>query len=83
MKRDLAFSDRPASFKGRWSLGHALQISDECARKCEELVNRATREHFSLLELIHTANETLDLTDAEWTNFMYTLGWFHRGVLGQ
>lgn len=49
---------------------------DKSMQKAEELVNKAVRENRSLAWIIETANQTLGLNDAEWTTFMYTLGWW-------
>jgi hypothetical protein len=59
-------------------LGEALGVNDETIARVEALVNRAaaTGAHMSLRNVIDEANQTLNLSDAEWTTFMYTLGWW-------
>jgi hypothetical protein len=74
--RDIAFV-RPDGV-----LGQALGISQAAIQKCEDLVTKACDENWSLRRLVETANETLDLNDAEWTTFMYTLGWWDHSRRG-
>jgi hypothetical protein len=68
--------------KNKGTLGEALGIGDETVKACEELVDLAQREKWSLRRLIDVVNETLNLTDAEWTNFMYVLGWWDHARRG-
>lgn len=49
---------------------------DKSMKRAEELVESAVKQNRSLRWIIETANQTLHLNDAEWTNFMYTLGWW-------
>jgi hypothetical protein len=58
------------------NLSQCLGVSEECAKKCEAFVENAVNNHWNLKRLIKEANETLALNDAEWTAFMYTIGWW-------
>jgi hypothetical protein len=68
--RELTF-DGPTT-----NLSQCLGVSEECAKKCEAFVENAVNNHWNLKRLIKEANETLALNDAEWTAFMYTIGWW-------
>jgi hypothetical protein len=68
--RDLTF-DGPTT-----NLSECLSVSDECVKKCEAFVENAVNNHWNLKRLVKEANETLALNDAEWTAFMYTIGWW-------
>jgi len=76
MKRDLPFNGNHGV------LAEALGIDLERSKRCEELVELALKEKRSIQWIIETANETLDMTDAEWTTFMYTLGWWDHARRG-
>ena len=56
--------------KDQGVLAEALCISAKAVKRCEELVERAVKENRSLRWIIETANETIDLSDAEWATFL-------------
>jgi hypothetical protein len=67
--------------KNEGVLAEALGIRPITIRLCEEMVELACNKKWSLRELIEKVNE-LRLDDAEWTVFMYTLGWWDHARRG-
>jgi hypothetical protein len=72
MKRDITF------VKPRGVLAEALGLDRDMARfnELETFTRNLIDQDKSLREIITALNERGDLTDAEWTNAMYTLGWY-------
>ena len=69
MKRDLVF------VRGG-TLGESLGVTPERAALFDNLVGKMIEEGKSLRECVETLNERGDMTDAEWTAFCYTIGWY-------
>lgn len=76
MKRALTFVDKPGS------LAIALGLDDDRLVKLDTKVNRMIEAGASIRKIIETVNAEDDLTDAEWTCFAYTLGYYDAKVRG-
>jgi hypothetical protein len=74
MKRDLTFVK-----KGR--LVEALDVAPERNALFDEQVGRMIDANKPLQEIIQTMNERGDMTDTEWTAFMFALG-YYAGSIG-
>jgi hypothetical protein len=74
MKRELHFTQS----KGK--LADALGLDRDRLAEIEKQVNQLIKQDASLKTILETMNERGDLTDAEWTNLCYTLGWFTSKV---
>jgi len=61
--------------KNEGVLAEALGISPATITRCERLVEHAVKKNWPLRRLVEFAN-CMGLDDAEWTVFMYTLGWW-------
>ena len=75
MKRDLTFVKTG-------SIGIALGIDYDRAMLHQNMVAKMIEEDQPLQHVIETMNAKGDLTDAEWTTFMYVLG-YYQGVRSQ
>lgn len=69
MSRDLKWT-------GSGTVSESLGVTTERARQFEDFVRDAVKARWSLQELITGANADLDMTDAEWTVFMFGLGYW-------
>lgn len=73
MKRDIVFS-KPGQ------LAEAIGVSPERNREIEEAINAAISRNDSLKTVVEMMNDRGDLSDAEWTAFIFALGHFQGRV---
>lgn len=76
MKRDLTFDPKGGQ------LAVALGIDKQRAAMHEEMVEKMIAKNWTMEQIITHMNELDDLTDAEWTCFMFSLGHFDARVRG-
>lgn len=68
MKRDL-------NFVGRGPLSVALGVAPERIEELDRAVNKILDADGSIRDVVTAMNERGDLTDAEWTGFIFSLGY--------
>lgn len=73
MKRDLVF------VKDGGVLGEALGLDPKRCALFDSLMADYISQNLNLRQAVEKMNERGDMTDAEWTVFMYGLGWYQRG----
>lgn len=70
MKRDL-------NFRGNGQLAAALGIDRSKSEKVDAKVNEMVDRRATLKEIIEEFNENWDMDDAEWSVFMFSLGYLN------
>jgi hypothetical protein len=73
MKRELTFVK-----SGK--LAEALGVSSDRAAEFERDVDSVMSAGGSMLDIIEKLNERGDMTDAEWTAFIFALGYFQGSI---
>jgi hypothetical protein len=74
VKRDIVFA-------AKGQLAVALGLSPERCREFDDVINDMIDRNASLQSVIEAMNER-DLTDAEWTSFIFALG-YYMGATGK
>jgi hypothetical protein len=67
---------RDLTFSGSGTLAEGVGVSRARAVVFEAFVQDSLTKNWTLAQLVSRANETLDMNDAEWTAFIFGLGYW-------